>query len=497
MPLEEEAPAPALSTAKFLERIGILLLVSLGIVLGARLGGLTGPQQLAVGVFSASILGTLMFWNLRLSMAFFGVSLLILTRSMTIEEYVWAAEVPIILFLIGMMIVLGCLEDLGFFTWIVQSVIGLPNLSGHRFIAVISVVSALLACAVGEVISIIIIATLVFQVCGRLKINPIPFIIVSVIATNIGSAGTMMGNPVGILIGAKAGFTFGDFLIWAFPVMLVATAANILLVFFWYRKTLHEFDARLREHKAPGDPGLTPGVRVPYRRSVIILLIVLLSIALHHQVEQLLHLEKNTVLFIAPIFCAAGVMLYRRDRARHYVEHSVDWWTLLFFMMLFSIAGALKASGVTEVLAEKFIRQFGQNPVMLIGGILTTSALGSAFVDNVVFVAAFSPIIEGLKNTGVAVTPLWWALLYGACFGGNITLIGSTANIVALGMLEKQAHAHIPFKEWLKIGLASAVLTCGIAAGAIILFRHHMPETSPDSRAEAAGKAKAEKVMSD
>jgi Na+/H+ antiporter NhaD/arsenite permease-like protein len=91
-------------------------------------------------------------------------------------------------------------------------------------------------------------------------------------------------------------------------------------------------------------------------------------------------------------------------------------------------------------------------------------------------VAAFSPIIEGLKTTGVAVTPLWWALLFGACFGGNITLIGSTANIVALGMLEKQAHAHIRFKDWLKIGLTSAVLTCAIAGGAIILLRGRMAE---------------------
>jgi Na+/H+ antiporter NhaD/arsenite permease-like protein len=287
----------------------------------------------------------------------------------------------------------------------------------------------------------------------------------------------MMGNPVGILIGAKAGFTFGDFLLWAFPVMLLGTAANILLVFFWYRKELHLFDQRLREHTTPGSPGIEPHVDVPYKRSLFILAVVLLCIAFHHQAEQLLGLETNTVLFIAPVFCAAGVMLYRRDRARHYVERSVDWWTLLFFMMLFSIAGTLKASGVTTVLAEKFTAHFGANPVMLIVGIMTTSALGSAFVDNVVFVAAFAPIIEGLKTTGAAVTPLWWALLYGACFGGNITLIGSTANIVALGMLEKQSHAHIRFMDWLKIGLTSAVITCGIATTTIILFRHRMPET--------------------
>jgi Na+/H+ antiporter NhaD/arsenite permease-like protein len=129
---------------------------------------------------------------------------------------------------------------------------------------------------------------------------------------------------------------------------------------------------------------------------------------------------------------------------------------------------------------------------MLIVGIMTTSALGSAFVDNVVFVAAFSPIIEGLRATGVAVSPLWWALLFGACFGGNITIIGSTANIVALGMLEKQAHAHILFKDWLKIGLASATLTCVFAALFILLMKDHMTESTPlepDIRTENAAPA--------
>jgi Na+/H+ antiporter NhaD/arsenite permease-like protein len=295
-----------------------------------------------------------------------------------------------------------------------------------------------------------------------------------------------MGNPVGILIGAKAGFTFGDFIHWAFPVMLLCTVANIGLVFFWFRKDLRLFDLALDSHTASGGGAIEPGIVLPYKRSVFILLVVLLCIAFHHQAETVLGIETNSMLYLAPLFCAAGVMLYRRDRARHYVERSVDLWTLLFFMMFFSIAGALKHSGVTEVLAGKFMGMVSGNQSLLIGSIVATSALGSAFVDNVVFVAAFAPIIDGLKAAGMAVSPLWWALLFGACFGGNITIIGSTANIVALGMLEKQAHAHIRFKDWLKIGLTSAVLTCGIATSSILLLRHRMPEVKTNPPATSS-----------
>ncbi len=476
MPHEEQA-SPSLSTAAFLKRVLLLIGVSVAAAfLGGR-AGLDQRQQIALGVFMSAVLGTLLFWNLRLSVAFIGISILVFTRSLTIGQYVESAEVPIILFLVGMMIILGCLEDLGFFTWVVQSIISLPRMSARRFVTVVSLVAALLACVVDEVTSIIIIATLIFQVCGRLKIKPTPFIIASVIATNIGSAGTMVGNPVGILIGAKAGFTFGDFLVWAFPVMLVCQAANIGLTFFVFRHSLADFDKALTVWTSDG--AAEPRVRLPFKRSLFVLCVTILCIALHHQAETVMGIERNAVLFLAPIFCAALVMLYRRDRARHYVERSVDWWTLLFFMMFFAIAGTLKHSGVTAVLAQKYTGIVSGNYNLLVGGVISASAVGSAFVDNVVFVAAFAPIIESLKTAGLAVSPLWWALLFGACFGGNITLIGSTANIVALGMLEKQARTQIRFMEWLKVGLLSAVITCALAGGAIVLLKNRMPETAP------------------
>ena len=468
-----------------LRRLALLLGVSGGAAGLGRLAGLDTHQCIAAGVFLATIVGTLLFWYLRLSIAFLGVAVLILTRSFDIPRFVESSSLPVILFLAGMMIVVGALRDLGFFTWVVQAIISMRGMNGRRFIAVTAVTSALLACLVDEVTSIIFISVLIFQVCNRLKLSPAPYLIICVLCTNVGSAGTMMGNPVGIYIGTQAGLTFQDFMLWAFPIMLLALAATVGLTLFWYRAALRDFDERLAERMSR-HLSLAPKVDVPYQRGLILLVATFGIIALHHQVEQWLDLEKNSVLLIAPLICAGVTMIYRQHRARHYVEHEVDWWTLLFFMLLFAVAGTLEHVGLTDRMARGFAARYGREPGLLIPVILLTTALGSAFVDNVVFVAAFSPVIRGLSETMFAM-PLWWALLFGACFGGNITMIGSTANIVALGMLEKHSHIHLRFLQWLKVGAASALVAMLVAWGMLRLLSPAMERYA--ERAHAAAPA--------
>jgi len=462
-----------LTLRQLLTRMTLLLFISGATGLcGVRLG-LNSSQAVATSVFLAIILGTLFFWNFRLAIAFLGIGVLIFTRSLDIDHFVKEASLPVILFLVGMMIVVGALRDLGFFTWIVQSIISIPKITGRKFIAITAVASALLACAVDEVTSIIFISTLIFQVCNRLKLNPAPYLMICVLCTNIGSAGTMMGNPVGIYIGTKAHLSFADFIHWAFPVMLLALGSCVAVTMFWYRRDLDEFDARLKE-RMDRDLSLVPKVKVPYGRGLAVLLLTLVFIALHHTLEEALHLDPNSILLVAPLACAGVIMIFKRDRARHYVEAEVDWWTLLFFMLLFAIAGTLAYTGVTRLMADGFTRRFGTDLNVLIPVILGTTALGSAFVDNVIFVAAFAPIIEALGES-MKIMPLWWALLFGACFGGNITLIGSTANIVALGMLEKECRIQISFFQWIKIGALSSLIACLIAWGMLALLAPHMP----------------------
>jgi Na+/H+ antiporter NhaD/arsenite permease-like protein len=478
-----EETSSELSTRALIIRLIIMLAGSFALALGGRQVGMDFNQQVASSVFLAIILGTLFFWSFRLAIAFLGIGVLILTRSLNIPHFVEAAALPVILFLVGMMIVVGALRDLGFFTWVVQTIISIPNITGRKFIAITAVTSALLACAVDEVTSIIFISTLIFQVCNRLKLNPTPYIVICVLCTNVGSAGTMMGNPVGIYIGTQAGLTFEDFMIWSFPIMLLALSSMVALTMFWFRRDLDEFDTQLAE-RISRNLSLVPTVKVPYRKGLAVLLLTLAFIASHHQLEQMLGLGANSILLVAPLACAGVIMIVRRNRARHYVEREVDWWTLLFFMLLFAVAGTLEYTKVTVLMADHFINIFGHNMNVLIPVIMGTTALGSAFVDNVVFVAAFTPVVKELGKS-VSAMPLWWSLLFGACFGGNITLIGSTANIVALGMLEKSFKVNIRFFDWFKIGLLSSLIACLIAWVMLLLLSPYMPEMAILSEAAA------------
>ncbi len=435
----------------------------------AHMGSFNREQVLSIGVFLAIIMATLLFWQFRLAIAFLGIAALLGARVLTLKSFVESSELPIILFLVGMMVTVGALKELGFFSWIIQSVIGMKNMTGPLFIAIVVFLSALMACVVDEVTSILFVSALIFQVCDTLKIRPVPFVIIAVLATNIGSAGTMLGNPVGILIGHRAGLTFEDFLVWAFPVMLLSLCTALAILLIFYRREIALLTERLRGRREMG-LGLGPLVQVPYRRGLALLGVLIVMIGSHHRVERLLGVETNTMLIVAPLVVAGVLMILRRDRARHYIEAEVEWWTLLFFMLLFAVAGTLEHTEVTRRIAKDLSGAFSGSSGLMVPLVMFTAAIGSAFVDNVVFVAAFVPVVKELHST-----PLWWALLFGACFGGNATIVGSTANIVALGMLEKRYRGHIGFLEWLKAGALVALVTCLVAWAAVALLSPFMP----------------------
>ena len=454
----------------------------------ARLLGLR--QVAAVSVFTLIICATLMFEERRLGVAFVGIAALLGLKVITLTEFVGSTELHIILLLVGMMTLVGALKDMGFFTWIIQTIINAKKMTGFKFIAILMLLSGIMPGIVDEVTSIVFVLALVFQVCDTLKLRPTPFVLMSVMATNIGSTGTMLGNPVGILIGTKAEYhwnpgsgdpgvplSFGDFIMHATPIMLASLVAVFIVLLFYYRKEIRLLDERLAERRA-SHIGLGPMVEIPYKRGLAILLASLAFIASHHPLEHALGLEPNTMLVAAPLAIAGLLMVFRSHRARHYVENSIEWWSLLFFMMLFAVSFALEHCGVTDVIAERIAPE-GAAPskYVLTPLIVAITAVGSAFVDNIVFVSTFIPIVKKIVADAPQMSPLWWALLFGACFGGNITAIGSTANLVAISMLGKRYSIKVAFLEWLKIGLVVGAVSCGVAT-AIVLCYYKTP-TAP------------------
>ena len=451
--------------------IALMVLVFTAAVLGYFFG--FNPSQItAICTFTASILGTLLFWNFRLSFAFLGCSILLFTKIITIEEFIMYSSLEVIFFLIGMMILAGFLKEVGFFAWILSRTIILKKLNAKKFIIMLTFTSALLACLIDEVSSIVFMIMLIFELCDYYEVNPVPFIISSVFATNIGSAGTVIGNPIGILIATKASLTFEDFIINAFPLMLLNLLVLIGILLFVFKKPLKELDEKMKLFGA--NEYLVTLLRIPPEKKVKIGLVffsvTIMLIAMHHRIELLFGLKTGTMLIIAPLLVSSIVMIWRRDRARYYVEHEVEWWTILFFIFLFAQAGAIMHLGVADKMAKEIITIFSNNFASILSSILIGSAVISSMLDNVVVVTAFIPIIKSINIMISADGALWWALLFGACFGGNITIIGSTANIIAIGKLEKERAESISFLSWFKVGALVGAVTLILALVVLLKF---------------------------
>lgn len=189
--------------------------------------------------------------------------------------------------------------------------------------------------------------------------------------------------------------------------------------------------------------------------------------------EKLFGLQKNTLLIGTALVGAGISLLLERDRARELVERRVDWWTLTFFMLLFASVGTLKYVGTTEVVTRSLISWVGGNPEVLFLVLTWTIGILTGFMDNVLAVATFIPMIQDIAKTGIDVTPYWWGILFGGTLFGNLTLIGSTANIVAIGIIERQKLGHVTFGQWIKPGAIVSIPTLGIAT-LLIYLRFYM-----------------------
>lgn len=446
-----------------------LLVIPLLMALWGRAVGLNSKQCISISIFLVSILGTLFFWDFRLAIAFLGIAVLLITKTIDLEHLIKFASLEVILFLVGMMVLVGLLKESGFFAWIVSLILRVKRLNSKHFLIIICFSSALLACAVDEVTSIIFMVAVVLEICDYFETNPLPFIISSVLATNIGSSGTVLGNPIGILIAVKSGLSFEDFIIKAFPLAMLCLIVLIFFLMKWYGRALKKMDEKIK--KLGSNDVLVRLISVPpdkhVKQALIIFGLTLFFISLHHRLETLLDLKANTILLSIPLISAGVIMIWHWHSAKKYIEKDVDWWTLLFFMLLFAKAGTLQYTGVTDIMARSILNFVGGKAMFLTIFILIVAAIGSSVLDNVVLVAAFIPIVQSFSNLGFNSRPLWWALLFGGCFGGNITLIGSTANIVALGIVEKERNIRISFFQWFWVGLLSSLIIITIVGLAL------------------------------
>jgi Na+/H+ antiporter NhaD/arsenite permease-like protein len=468
---EFEGAGPVGTRNQFI--VFLLVNLAIGVLLFLLLKDL--KQTLAGTIFLALVIGTLMFWRFRVAIAFIGIVLLLLTGTIDLSHTIEFMSLDVILFLVGMMVIVGILRRSGFFRWLLAKGLQLSKFEPNRLMLIILFLSALMAAMVDEVTSILFVTALVLDLCDFFKVRPVNYVISVVLATNIGSSWTVLGNPIGILIALRSGLTFENFLQTAFPVGFVSLLALMVIILIWQRGDLRQLKAKvgaatpeerarfLEELTTIKDKGLFTG-------SAVIFIGVIIFLALHYRLELALELEHNTLL-VATSICGAGiVMLWQRPLARELLMRDVDWWTLIFFMFLFAKAGALKYVGLTEVISKSLtaLTGGGASP-FLIALILWISGLTSAVMDNVVVVAAFVPVLQDLSLQAGSMV-LWWALLFGGCYGGNMTMVGSTANIVALGVLEDRKGYHMTLSYWIKIGLWGSLVPMTIGTLALLII---------------------------
>ncbi len=425
------------------------------------------PQTLAATIFIALVIGTLMFWKLRVAIAFIGIVILLLTGTIDLPNTIEFMNLDVIIFLIGMMVMVGLLRRSGCFRWMLFKIIKAAKFRVNLLMVMLLVLAAIMAAFLDEVTSILLMSTLVLDLCDFYKINPVNYIISVVLATNIGSSWTVLGNPVGVMIALRSGLTFEDFIVTALPVGVIALICLIIIILVWQKgdlKHLHEkIQANSREDQAlmlgewcdVKDKGM-------FRGSLLIFIVVIVGLALHYRLELAMGLAHNTLLVGFSIAGAGVAMLWRKNEAKELLTKEVDWWTLIFFMFIFAKAGSLKYVGITDIVSNELISFGGGNLLLLIPLILILSGVISSVLDNVLVVAMLIPVMQSM-TASLGTNALWWALLFGSCYGGNMTMIGSTANIVSLGILEERKGIHMTLKYWFKIGFLGGLIPMIIA----------------------------------
>ncbi|MCX7732848.1 MAG: SLC13 family permease [candidate division WOR-3 bacterium] len=425
-------------------------------------------QSLTTAIFVGMILGTLFFWRFRVALAAMSIALLLFLKVMNVELAVEYMSIPTVIFIMAMMALIKWLENIGFFRIIVTAVARRIGNSSGLMLAVLMLFSTILSGFAGEVSGILVTFGLALELARQNRTSPFPYLLALVFATNVGSALTLVGNPIGVYIAFAGGLTFEDFLRWATPVSLVACAVTIIICLSLFRRHL----PAQQQMKISDTLQVKPS---ELRLGWIVFVAVIIFIILHARLEHWLNLKEGTVLVATPIAALAFVIFVMQERGKMLIERGIDWWTILFFMFLFANAACLEHTGVTTKLgyfllriAQKlpFTQWLGQSGLTGSSLILLLwfSGITSGFVDNMPIVAALVPIVKTLVQIGLPHSKiLWWSLLIGGCYGGNLTMIGSSANLVAIGAYEKYTGRSINFGQWIGTGIVITVITLLIA----------------------------------
>lgn len=353
--------------------------------------------------------------------------------------------------LTGMMIIVAITGQTGLFKYIAIWAAKKANGEPLRILIALNLITAIASAFLDNVTTVLLMVPVTFSITRQLRVNPMPFLISQILTSNIGGTATLIGDPPNIMIGtAVEELSFMDFINNLAGISALILIVTIGILVFFYRKQLRATDESKKSIMELNEKDEITDVKL-LKKSLFALGITILGFFLH----QALHLESATV-------ALAGAFLLLLLTGEHYLEESlskVEWTTIFFFIGLFALVSGLVETGVIATLASKAMDLTGGSLTASAILILWMSAIASAFVDNIPFVATMIPMIKEMGNMGLSnLEPLWWSLSLGACLGGNGSLIGASANVIVAGMAAKEGH-QISFLKFMAIGFPLMLLS--------------------------------------
>ncbi len=344
--------------------------------------------------------------------------------------------------LFGMMVLVALLEPTGFFQYL--AVVAGRSSKGNpvRLLVILGVITTLLSMFLDNVTTVVLIAPVTILICEILGLNTAPFLISEALLSNTGGVATLVGDPPNVLIASASGLTFIDFISHALPIIVVVWVVTLFLLRFLFKKEL-----AIIPEDTESILSLDPIAALDDRKTARRVLIVLAGAIILFFLQKPLDVSPAFIALLAST-CA---LIWARPDIRKTLE-KIEWSVLVFFVGLFILVGGLEAAGVLDLLASLVLRMNTTDPVLLSVGLLWLVAGLSAIVDNIPITIALIPVIQTLQASGMNVSPLWWALAFGAGLGGNGTIIGSTANVVVASLSER-TRSPITSTLWNKRGL--------------------------------------------
>ena len=418
----------------------------------------TTPQIISIVIFLVVFALIISEKIHRTTAALAGAVVLILTGIVTFDVGMEHIDFGTLGVLVGMMIFVAVVKQSGIFEYIAIKTAKLAKGNPWIIMVLFCIITAVLSAFLDNVTTVLLVGPVTFTVCKMLKMSPVPYFIVEIMASNIGGTATLIGDPPNIMIGMQAGLTMLDFIVYNGPAIVLIMVAAIAMFYVLYGKnmsaTSEEMESimHLHAHEAITNKRL-------FHQSVAMTLIVALAFVFH----SVLGVEPSVV-----ALTAAAVMLIISSAEIEKVLLDVEWATIGFFAGLFIVVGGLVETGVIDMLANGLIDITGGDTMITIIVLVWASAIISSFLDNIPMVATLIPIILAIGNTGVDIMPYWWAISLGACIGGIGTQIGASANDVLSGMSKTYGYP-ITFMEYTKVGFPMMLVFTAISCVYLVL----------------------------